>query len=131
MGVTPLATAAGQVSASTILLFPGHAARRSPVGSRRARTPQLYSPCSGLGLLSTALAYVLYFRILATAGATNVLLVTLLVPVSAILLGALVLGERLAPRHILGMALIGLGLDVHRRPAAAVDQRNTRIYVDI
>ena len=64
----------------------------------------------GIGLLSTALAYVLYFRILAAAGATNLLLVTFLIPVSAILLGALVLGERLEPKHLFGMALIGAGL---------------------
>ena len=64
----------------------------------------------GVGLLSTALAYVLYFRILAVAGATNLLLVTFLIPVSAILLGTLVLGELLLPRHFLGIALIGLGL---------------------
>lgn len=64
----------------------------------------------GVGLLSTALAYVLYFRILAAAGATNLLLVTFLIPVSAILLGVLVLGEQLLFRHAGGMALIGLGL---------------------
>ena len=65
---------------------------------------------AGLALLSTALAYVLYFRILATAGATNLLLVTLLIPVPATLLGAAVLGEQLEPRQFAGMALIGLGL---------------------
>ncbi len=64
----------------------------------------------GVGLLSTALAYVLYFRVLVTAGATNLLLVTFLIPVSAILLGVLVLHETLLPRHITGMALIGAGL---------------------
>ena len=51
----------------------------------------------GTAALSTALGYILYFRILETAGATNLLLVTFLIPVSAILLGALVLGERLSP----------------------------------
>lgn len=65
---------------------------------------------AGLALLSTALAYVLYFRILAAAGATNLLLVTFLIPVSAILLGAAFLGERLELRHFAGMALIGAGL---------------------
>jgi drug/metabolite transporter (DMT)-like permease len=50
------------------------------------------------------------FRILATAGATNLLLVTFLLPVSALLLGWLVLGESIAPRAFGGMALIGLGL---------------------
>ena len=64
----------------------------------------------GLALLSTALAYVLYFRILATAGATNLLLVTFLIPVSAIVLGVAVLGERLAPTQLAGMALIAVGL---------------------
>jgi drug/metabolite transporter (DMT)-like permease len=63
-----------------------------------------------LAIVSTALAYVIYFRILASAGAVNVGLVTLLVPVSAILLGTLVLGEDLARQHYIGMALIGIGL---------------------
>ncbi len=74
----------------------------------------------GVGLLSTALAYVLYFRILAAAGATNLLLVTFLIPVSAILLGALVLGETLLSRHFGGMALIGMGL-------ACIDGRLPRL----
>ena len=69
-----------------------------------------------LALLSTSLGYILYFRLLATAGATNLLLVTFLIPVSAILLGIALLGESLAPRHLLGMALIGCGL-------AAIDGR--------
>jgi len=109
MGVAPLATAAGQVSASTVLLLPVMLLADRPwtLATPHAAT---WGAVLGLGLLSTALAYVLYFRILAAAGATNVLLVTLLVPVSAILLGALVLGEVLLPRHFLGMALIGLGL---------------------
>jgi drug/metabolite transporter (DMT)-like permease len=65
---------------------------------------------------STALGYVLYFRILATAGATNLLLVTLLIPVSATLLGVGLLGESLTLKDILGMMLIGSGL-------AATDRR--------
>jgi drug/metabolite transporter (DMT)-like permease len=69
-----------------------------------------------IALLSTALAYMLYFRILATAGATNLLLVTFLLPISALLLGALVLGETIAGRAIFGMILIGEGL-------AAIDGR--------
>ena len=63
-----------------------------------------------LALLSTAAAYLIYFRILAEAGATNVLLVTLLIPVSAIVLGALVLGERLHWSAFAGMGLILSGL---------------------
>lgn len=115
MGVSPLVTAAGQVTASSVVLV--------PVMVMVDRPWQLPSPglegilaCLGLAALSTALAYVTYFRILATAGATNLLLVTLLVPVSAILLGVVVLQETLLPNHLMGMALIGLGL-------AAVDGR--------
>jgi drug/metabolite transporter (DMT)-like permease len=69
-----------------------------------------------LALLSTALAYVIFFRILGNAGATAISLVTFLIPVSAILLGTLILGEQLAARHIAGMIAIALGL-------AAIDGR--------
>ena len=82
--------------------------------------PATWAAVLGVGLLSTALAYVLYFRILAAAGATNLLLVTFLIPVSAILLGSLVLGETLLPRHFGGMALIGAGL-------ACIDGRLLRL----
>jgi drug/metabolite transporter (DMT)-like permease len=109
MGVAPLATAAGQVSASAILLLPVMLLVDQPW---MLPMPHIttWEAVLGVGLLSTALGYVLYFRILATAGATNLLLVTFLIPVSAVLLGALVLGELLLPRHFLGMALIGSGL---------------------
>jgi len=59
---------------------------------------------------STALAFVFYFRIIATAGATNAASVTFLVPVSAVLLGTFALGERLGPTTFAGMALIFAGL---------------------
>ena len=115
MGIAPLATAAGQVSASTVLLLPIMLLVDRPwtLAMPHATT---WAAVLGVGLLSTALAYVLYFRILAAAGATNLLLVTFLIPVSAILPGALVLGEVLLPRHFLGMTLIGAGL-------AAIDGR--------
>lgn len=115
LGVSPLATAAGQVTASAILLAPLALAVDRP-WNLAMPGPDVWGSLLGLAVLSTALAYVLYFRILETAGATNLLLVTFLIPVSAILLGALFLGERLAPAHFLGMALIGLGL-------AAIDGR--------
>jgi len=70
----------------------------------------IWGALAGMALLSTALAYILYFRILARAGATNVLLVTFLIPVTALLLGVLVLGERLEPGEIAGMLLIFAGL---------------------
>ena len=57
----------------------------------------------GLALLSTALAYIVYFRLLSAVGATNLLLVTFLIPVSAILLGTIILGEQLVWSQFLGM----------------------------
>lgn len=109
MGVAPLATAAGQVTASTVLLLPLMLLADQPwtLAMPHAAT---WAAVLGVGTLSTALAYVLYFRILATAGATNLLLVTFLIPVSAILLGVLVLGEVLRVGQVAGMALVGVGL---------------------
>ena len=65
-----------------------------------------------MAVLSTGLAYILYFRLIATAGATNALLVTLLIPVTAILLGSAFLGERLEALHFAGMGVIGIALIV-------------------
>ena len=69
-----------------------------------------------LALLCTAFGYVLYFRLIDRAGATNALLVTLLVPPTAILLGVLFLGEVIAPHDFAGLGLIAIGL-------AAIDGR--------
>ncbi|HEX2116539.1 MAG TPA: DMT family transporter [Alphaproteobacteria bacterium] len=115
LGLAPLQTALGQVAASSVLLVPLALLADRP-WTLPAPGPATWLSVIGLAVLSTALAYGLYFRILARAGATNVLLVTFLVPVSAILLGALVLGERLQARHFAGMALIAAGL-------AAIDGR--------
>ena len=70
----------------------------------------LWAAVVALSLLSTAFAYILYFGLVASAGATNASLVTLIVPVSAILLGVAFLGERLEPVELAGMALIAAGL---------------------
>ncbi len=112
MGVAPVEAAAGQVTASAVLILPIMLMVDRPWTLAAAPSTSVWLALAGLALLSTALGYVLYFRILAAAGATNLLLVTFLLPVTAVLLGALVLGERLAPRHLAGMALIGLGLAV-------------------
>ena len=64
----------------------------------------------GYAVLSTALAYVVFFQILVRSGATNVMLVTLLIPVTAVLLGVLVLGEQISPREIAGAVVIGSAL---------------------
>ena len=111
LGVKPLHTATGQVTASTAMLIPLAAFVDQP-WSLAMPGMDAWSAMVGLAVISTALAYILYFRILATAGATNVLLVTLLVPVSAILLGVLFLGESLEMDALIGMGLIALGLMV-------------------
>ncbi|TIU27863.1 MAG: DMT family transporter, partial [Mesorhizobium sp.] len=73
-------------------------------------SPPVWAAVVALALLSTAFAYILYFNLVASAGATNASLVTLVVPVSAVLLGFLFLGERLQLFEMGGMALIALGL---------------------
>ena len=94
-------------TASTLVLaIPVLALNGLPVGYPATS----WAAIAALALLSSALAYVIYFRILATAGATNISLVTFLVPVSAILLGWAFLDERLGAAQLLGMALIGGGL---------------------
>ena len=127
IGVEPLMAATGQVTASALVLAPAALAVETPWRLPMPGT-EVWAAVAGLALLSTALAYLLYFRVLARAGATNLLVVTFLIPVSAIALGVAVLGERLAPLHFAGMALIGLGLALidgrmGRRRAAARQQR--------
>lgn len=109
MGVAPMATATGQVTASTLMLIPVALVADHP-WTLAMPSLQAWAAVLGIAVLSTALAYVLYFRILATAGAINLLLVTFLIPVTSISLGTLALGERLDPKHFLGIALIGAGL---------------------
>ncbi|EIM27064.1 DMT family transporter [Microvirga lotononidis] len=109
MGIPPLATATGQVAVSSALLLPTALIVDRPWTLAMPSTGTILS-LAALGLVSTAFAYLIFFRLLARAGATNVGLVTFLIPVSAILLGVLVLGETLAARHMAGMALIGAGL---------------------
>lgn len=109
MGLAPEVTAAGQVTASTLLLVPLALAVEAP-WRLPAPSASTVAAVTALAVLSTALAYILYFRVLRSAGATNLLLVTFLIPPSAIFLGWLVLDERLVGRHFAGLALIAAGL---------------------
>ena len=104
----PLGTATFQMLASTLMMM--------VVAGAVERPWQLPMPgittwlaVIGLAALSTALAYIVFFQILRRSGATNVMLVTLLIPV-AILLGILVLGEQISPREIAGAVVIGSAL---------------------
>lgn len=108
-GLPPMVTATGQVSATSLMMLPIVCLVDRPWSLPMPSGTAVLS-LVGLALLSTSLAYVLYFKLLARVGATNTVLVTLLIPPSAMLLGHLVLGEILSGRAWMGMALIGLGL---------------------
>ena len=107
--IPPLATATGQLCASSMILIPLTLWIDQP-WTMTIPSIEGMGSLLGIALLSTALAYVIYFRLLKTAGATNLLLVTLLIPVSAIILGVFLLDESLEPQHLYGMAVISLGL---------------------
>lgn len=123
LGLPPLGIAAGQLTASTAFLLPMVAWIDTPWRlPMPGMTPIL--AVLALAVLSTALAYVLFFRILALAGPTNLSTVTFLIPITAGLLGWLFLGERLGPAEGAGAALIGLGLAaMDGRPAHWVRRR--------
>jgi drug/metabolite transporter (DMT)-like permease len=107
--VPPIVTAAGQLTASSLIMLPA-AFLAQGFWSPLQITQPVWLTILALALASTALAYIIFFSIIAAAGATVVTLVTLLVPVSAIMLGTVFLGETLSLAEVLGMALIGLGL---------------------
>jgi drug/metabolite transporter (DMT)-like permease len=109
-----VAAACGMLVASALVMLPVAFLVDRP--THLAAGAVIWEAVGALALFSTALAYIVYFRLLATAGATNLLLVTFLIPVSALQLGGLVLGERPDATAFAGMALIFLGL-------AAVDGR--------
>lgn len=113
--ISPLKVATGQITASTVILLPLALLIDQP-WLLPVPSTEAWLALAGLAMLSTALAYILYFRILAVAGPTNLLLVTFLLPGSAMTLGWLFLGETLGGRAMLGMLLIAFGL-------AAIDGR--------
>lgn len=109
LGLNPIAIAAGQVTMSSLILAPLAFFIEKPF-TQPMPGIEVWAALVTLAVFSTALAYILFFRVLASAGATNVSLVTFLVPVSAIFLGFVFLGERLQLTHFAGMLLIALGL---------------------
>ncbi|HEX6073025.1 MAG TPA: DMT family transporter [Sphingomicrobium sp.] len=119
MGLSPMAVTTGQLTAGALVMLPVALIVDQPW--QNALPPLgAWGAIIALALFCTAFGYVLYFRLIDSAGATNALLVTLLVPPVAILLGALFLGESLAPQDFAGLALIALGL-------AAIDGRLLRV----
>jgi drug/metabolite transporter (DMT)-like permease len=120
MGVSPIAVTTGQLTASALVALPLALIVDQP-WTQSLPSLQAIGAIIALGVVSSAFGYVLYFRLIDRAGATNALLVTLLVPPVAILLGALFLGELIGMRDIAGLGLIALGL-------AAIDGRLVAIF---
>lgn len=118
MGISPMSVTTGQLTAGAIIMLPMSLIVDKPWTHAFPPVSAL-AAITALALLCTAFGYVLYFRLIETSGATNALLVTLLVPPVAILLGALFLDESLAPQDFAGLGLIALGL-------AAIDGRLIR-----
>jgi drug/metabolite transporter (DMT)-like permease len=119
MGISPVTVSTGQLSVAALVMLP-LVLLFEPPWLMAPPSPSAWAAMIALALFCTAFAYILYFQLIASAGATNSLLVTFLIPITAILLGSLVLGERLEPRHFAGMALIFMGL-------AMIDGRLLRI----
>lgn len=114
-GVAPPSMAVGQMVASTVVLLPVVIVLDQP-WTLSPPSAAGWTSLLGLALLCTSVAYLFFFKLLERVGATNLTLVTLLVPVSAVILGAIFLNEEIHPRALGGMALIALGL-------AAIDGR--------
>ncbi|MBT5943254.1 MAG: DMT family transporter [Rhodospirillaceae bacterium] len=105
----PMMVATGQITMAALLLLPFTVIIDRP-WELAIPSMQAWGAVLGLAVLSTSFAYLIFFRILARAGAVNILLVNFLVPVSAILLGVFILGEVLTTEQMIGMAFIALGL---------------------
>ena len=111
MDVTPVVAAFGQQLMVAVVIVPLALIVDQP-WARPAPGAGAVAAVLALGVIATALPYIIFYRVLAEAGATNLMLVNLLIPGWAVALGAMVLGERLPPTAFLGMAMVGLGLAV-------------------
>ena len=105
----PLSAATGQASCSAAMLIPLALVLERP-WTLAMPPPEVWAALVGLGFFCTVIAYLLFFAVLRRAGGSNAMLVTLMVPPSAILLGVLVLGEPVSTEQLAGMVLVGLGL---------------------
>ncbi|MEM1342581.1 MAG: DMT family transporter [Pseudomonadota bacterium] len=106
----PQVAATGMLTAASALMLP-----LALIIDGLPQVPSLaitYAAIAYYALPGTALAYLLYYRIVAQAGSGNAMLVTLIIPPVSIILGAVTLGERLAPTAIGGFVLIAAGLVV-------------------
>ncbi len=110
-GTAPIISATGQLTCSTLLLAPIVFLIDQP-WALPAPGLSTVAAIVGLAIPGTALAYLVFFHIITVSGTANVMLVTLLIPVSAVALGVAFLGEELLMRHVLGGLVIAAGLVV-------------------
>lgn len=108
-GVDPLVVSGGQLTASSLILIPLALLIDKP-WLNSIPGPSTILAVIGLAVLSTAVAYLLYFRLLARVGAGNVSLVTMIIPFVAIILGSAVLGETIEIRELIAFGILILGL---------------------
>jgi len=120
MGLSPISVTTGQLTAGALVMLPLALLIDQPWLDAMPSLKAI-GAITALAVVCSAFAYILYFRLIDRAGATNALLVTLLVPPVAIFLGSLVLHEVIEPRDFLGLGLIALGL-------AAIDGRLFRRF---
>lgn len=110
-GIDPTVSATCQLSASTLMLVPIVLVVERPWALAMPGATSLFA-VGALAVLSTALAYVIYWALIARAGGTNTILVTLLIPVGGVFFAWALLGEAFTLAEAAGMILIGLGLVV-------------------
>ncbi|HEU0309828.1 MAG TPA: EamA family transporter [Sphingomicrobium sp.] len=120
MGLSPISVTTGQLTAGALVMMPLAILIDRPWLDALPSLKAI-GAIAALAVVCSAFAYILYFRLIDRAGATNALLVTLLVPPVAIFLGSLVLNEVIEPRDFVGLALIALGL-------GAIDGRMLRAF---
>ncbi|KIZ34170.1 MULTISPECIES: DMT family transporter [Rhodopseudomonas] len=108
-GISPLTSATCQLSCSSLVMLVLAGSIEWPHGLSMPGAAS-WIALLAFALLSTALAYLVFFQILVRSGASNVMLVTLLIPITAILLGHFVLGETLRGREIAGGLIIASAL---------------------
>ena len=113
--VPPLATATGSQLTAAVLLAP------AALASWPAQTPAMpaWAAAVVLGVLCTAIGYLLYFRLIGNVGAMRASNVTYLIPLSATVWGSVFLAEPLTLRLLVGGAIVlagtALALGVARR----------------
>jgi drug/metabolite transporter (DMT)-like permease len=121
LGIDPIVLTCGQLLAATVIALPLALGVEHPLHLLSALSASAWWAWLGLAVPGTALAYVIYFRIMMTAGATNAASVTFLAPIVAVLLGTFALGEHPVPTTIVGMFVIFAG-------QAVLDGRILRLF---